>query len=213
MVVDSAREETSWWVRMPLIVFPWLESQAVSARKERLMRVLDRRDARAAKTPRRPEGGRRAERDGLALLRAEHEDLQSEYEGFQTSGGDDRYFLASRLLRQLSQHGQIEADVFYPALQRQAERQGHRKALALVREALREHRAMDRHMDRLNDVMQDDLFLRQVEDLMQEVQAHVGREERDLFPLAQTLLGESGLARLGRELRQRKEAIGHQFAA
>lgn len=173
------------------------------------MRVLDRRDVRAVKAPR----GGRSERDVLAVLRAEHENIQSEYEGFQTSGGDDRYFLANRILRQLGQHAQLEADVFYPALQRQAERQGHRKALSLVRDAVREHRAMDRHMDRLNEVMQDDLFLDQVENLMREVQAHVEREERELFPLAQTLLGEAGLTRLGRELRQRKDAIGHQFAA
>lgn len=181
------------------------------------MRVLDRRATTVPKAPRTSEAGRcagrRTEQNGLALLRADHENLQSEYEGFQTSGGDDRYFLATRILRQLAQHAQLEADVFYPAVQRQADRQGHRKALALVREALREHRAMDRHMDRLNDVTQDDLFLRQVEDLMQDVHAHVEREERDMFPLAQTLLGESGLVRLWRDLRQRKDAIEDQFAA
>lgn len=180
------------------------------------MRVLDRR-ATTAKTRGVSEASRRArrraEQNGLALLRAEHENIQSEYEGFQTSGGDDRYFLATRILRLLAQHAQLEADVLYPAVQQQAERQGHRKALALVRDALREHRAMDRHMDRLNDVTQDDLFLRQVDDLMQDVHAHVEREEREMFPLAQTLLGESGLVRLWRDLRQRKDAIEQQFAA
>ena len=172
------------------------------------MRVLDSRDrTTAVKKPKRAE----RERDGLALLRAEHENIQSEYEGYQTSGGDDRYFLANRILRQLVQHAQREAEVLYPAVQRQAERQGHRKALSLVRDAVREHRAMDRHMDRLNDVMQDDIFLDQVEDLMHEMQAHVEREERELFPLVHTLLGESGLVRLCRELRQHKDATG-QFA-
>lgn len=181
------------------------------------MRVLDSGATAASKRAAASEAGRRArrqtEQNGLALLRVEHENLQSEYEGFQTAGGDDRYFLATRILRQLAQHAQLEADVFYPAVQRQAERQGHRKALALVRDALREHRAMDRHMDRLNDVTQDDLFLRRVEDLMQDVHAHVEREERELFPLTQALLGESGLVRLWRDLRQRKDAIEDQFAA
>jgi iron-sulfur cluster repair protein YtfE (RIC family) len=180
------------------------------------MRVLDGRATIDSKGPTAREHSgrtrRRGERNGLAVLRAEHENIHSEYEGFQTSGGDDRYFLANRILRQLAQHAQLEADVFYPAVQRQAERQGHRKAMAMVRDALREHRAMEERMDRLDDVTQDDLFLRQVEDLMQEVHAHIGQEERQLFPLAQTLLGESGLARLWRDLRQRKEAIEHQFA-
>jgi hemerythrin-like domain-containing protein len=175
------------------------------------MRVLDRRSRLNARTePKSARSSRRREEtEGLAVLRADHEDLQSEYEGFETSGGDDRYFLASRILRGLARHAQLEAEVFYPAIQRQAERQGHRKATALLREALREHQAMEGDIDRLNDVMQDDVFLRHVEDLMQQVRGHMEQEERELFPLAEMLLGEAGVMRLSRDLQQRKDEIEH----
>jgi hemerythrin-like domain-containing protein len=176
--------------------------------------VLNRRHSMAGNAQRAEEKARTARRreakNGLALLRRDHEDIQSEYDGFQTSGGDDRYFLANRILRGLSRHAQLEAEVFYPALRRQAERQGHRKCSALVRDAQKEHRTMAAHMDRLNDVTQDDLFLRQVEDLMVEVRHHVEQEERELFPLAESLLGEPGLMRLWRDLRQRKDELLHQ---
>lgn len=175
------------------------------------MRVLDRRIHRGSTTQKGRPARVREEQNGLALLRADHENIQSEYEGFQTAGGDDRYFLANRILRALARHAQLEAEVFYPAVQWQAERQGHRKAASLLREAVREHQATDQRMDRLNDVMQDDVFLRRVEDLIEKVQAHVAREERELFPLAQMLLGEAGLARLGRNLQQRKDQIAEQF--
>src|SRR5262249_40125519 len=46
----------------------------------------------------------RRRQDALCLLRRDHERAQSFYEGFQTAGGDDRYFLASRILRLLEQH-------------------------------------------------------------------------------------------------------------
>lgn len=175
------------------------------------MRVLDRRVSGGVENSRSVR--RRTEKNGLALLRADHENIQSEYEGFQTSGGDDRYFLANRVLRRLAEHAQLEADIFYPSILRQAERQGHRKGQAVVREALREHRAMDAQIDRLDEVTQDDLFLRQVEQLIQKVHAHVEREEGELFPLAQSLLGEAGLVRLWRDLQQRKDEIGQEFAA
>lgn len=174
------------------------------------MRVLDRRASHDRTTEKSRSARVREEKNALALLRADHENIQSEYEGFQTSGGDDRYFLANRILRALARHSQLEANVFYAAVQWQAERQGHRKAVSHLREAAREHRAMEQRMDRLNDVMQDDVFLRQVEELMEIVRAHVEREERELFPLAQTLLGEAGLARLGQNLQQRKDEIEQQ---
>jgi hemerythrin superfamily protein len=190
---------------------PLRVSFAKDKRKDFDVRVLDGRVNRGRTTQKSRSARLRNEKDGLAVLRADHENIQSEYEGFQTSGGDDRYFLANRILRALARHDQLEAEVFYPAVQWQAERQGHRKAASLLREAVREHQAMDQRMDRLNDVMQDDVFLRQVDALMEKVQAHVEREERELFPVAQTLLGEAGLARLGRNLQQRKDQIEQQF--
>ncbi len=150
--------------------------------------------------------------NALLLLRAMHENLQSHYDGFETSGGDDRYFLANRLLRDIARYTQLKAEVFYPAVRQQAERQGHRQAEGCIREALREHRAMASRMTRLHEVTQDDVFLRGVVDLMQQVRNHVEREEREFFGMAEALLGEGGLVRLSRTLQQRNEELEYKIA-
>lgn len=152
--------------------------------------------------------------DLLSVLRGDHEDIQSQYEGFQTAGGDDRYFLANRIIRQLELHNRIEEEVFYPAVKAVAERQGHRKAAAAVRAALREHRSVQAQLARVKDNRAyDDRLTAQVDALMERVRRHVDTEERELFPVASALLGEARLLRLRQDARERQEELEHQLAA
>lgn len=150
----------------------------------------------------------------LESFHRDHENIQSEFEGFQTAGGDDRYFLANRLMRDLEVHARLEADVLYPALQAQAERRAHRKGIALVRAVWKEHQMVQAHLARVkNSRAHDDAFTSQIDGLMQRVQGYAEMEERELFPLAQALLGEAGLVRLLRELHARREELDHHLAA
>jgi len=153
-------------------------------------------------------------KSALTLLRKDHEDIQSEYEGFQTAGGDDRYFLANRILRELELHSRVEEDVFYPALQRAIERQTDKKGAALLRIALREHGDVKAHLARVKESRSHDERLGgEIDALMRLVQRHVATEERELFPIAQTLLGDAGLMRLKQDLCERQEELEQRLAA
>ncbi|ALA59208.1 hemerythrin domain-containing protein [Nitrospira moscoviensis] len=154
------------------------------------------------------------DRDVLAFLQDDHEDLQSQYEGFQTAGGDDRFFLANRIIRELEVHNRIEEEVFYPAVERAVERQGHKKGAALVRAALREHRGLKDHLAKVKESRAyDDRLTAQIDALMERVQRHVETEERELFPVAQALLGTAGLMRLRQDAREWQEELQHRLAA
>ena len=156
----------------------------------------------------------RNENNVLSLLRGDHEDIQSQYEGFQTAGGDDRYFLAHRIMRELELHNRVEEEVFYPAVRRAVERQAHKKGAAVMRAAWQEHRNVKEHLARVKESRaQDDRLTAHIDALMQRVQRHVQTEERDLFPLAHALLGDEGLMRLRQDLRERQEELEHRMAA
>ena len=158
---------------------------------------------------------RRARSQGpLELLQRDHENIQSEFEGFQTAGGDDRYFLANRVLRELELHARVEADVFYPALQAHVDRQANRKASTVMRTAWKEHQAIQAHLAKMKDSRaHDEAFISQIDGLMQRVQLHMAMEEREVFPLAQALLGDTGLSRLQRYVETRREELDHDLAA
>lgn len=150
----------------------------------------------------------------FAILQEGHEDVQSEYEGFQTAGGDDRYFLANRILRELELHNLLEEEVFYPAVQKEVERRGHKKGAALMRATLKEHREVKDHLARVKaSRAQDDRLTAQIDALMQRVQRHVQTEERDLFPLVHALLGEAGLMRLRQDVCERQRELEPRLAA
>ena len=172
--------------------------------------------SRTRSSGRRPQGlvRRARSQSALELLQRDHENIQSEFEGFQTAGGDDRYFLANRVLRELELHARVEADVFYPALQAHVDRQADRKASTVMRTAWKEHQAVQDHLTKVKESRtHDEAFISQIDGLMLRVQRHMAMEERDVFPLAQALLGETGLARLQRNVEMRRDELDQDLAA
>jgi Hemerythrin HHE cation binding domain len=166
----------------------------------------------------RPSHGknRRSRERGQTVLQAfqrDHENIQSEFEGFQTAGGEDRYYLANRLLRELELHVTVAAEVLYPAVQARIEQQSDRKAGTVMRGLWREHQALQTLLARVNECRtHDDGFVGQIDGLMQHVQRYTDLEERDLFPLAQAVLGEPGLLRLKARFEERREELDHRLA-
>jgi len=150
----------------------------------------------------------------LLLLHEDHEEVQSQFEGFQTAGGDDRYFLATRMMRELELHARLEEDSFYPVLSDYAEEHAHTKGASLIKEALGEHRAIqDRIMRIKESPAHGEAYTAEIEGLMQQVQRHVRKEEQEIFPLTLALLGEVELTRLRQNMDERKQELGHDLAA
>ncbi len=192
--------------------------QQESAKSSR--RRVESQPSRPHSTAEEPHnGGRPSRRDLrqtelLAFLRDDHEDMLSQYEGFQTAGGDDRYFLANRILRKLELHSRVEEAVLYEAVREAAERPRDRKAAATVKALRQEHQAVKEHIRRVKESRAyDDRLTAQVDALMERVRRHAEREERELFPLADALLGQEALIRLRQDARQWQEEIEQQLAA
>ncbi|HEX7038456.1 MAG TPA: hemerythrin domain-containing protein [Pseudomonadales bacterium] len=99
--------------------------------------------------------------------------------------------LYPQIRRQLLVHARAEEQAFYPRLA------AHPELRALVERSLEEHAEVERFLKRL-DVK--DRSTKQWRDLfgemVQAVQAHVAREEQELFPLARRLLDPLELRRI-----------------
>jgi hemerythrin superfamily protein len=152
--------------------------------------------------------------DALALLRRDHEQAQSLYEGFETAGGDDRYFLASRIVRALEQHAHIEEEVFYPVILALASRRDHRYEEELVRRLMKDHQASHKRMMKVRDTLEhDEGYQVQLDELMKFVFRHAEQEEKELFPVARALLSDAELMQIADDIRSMKRADDASLAA
>ena len=153
-----------------------LSAQRTDSRKSDSHRHMAQQQPRGARSSRSD--------DALSLLHWDHEQAQSLYEGFQTAGGDDRYFLASRILKTLEQHAKIERELVYPVIQARAMKQNHKQGEALARTAFRDHQALLKRVAKIKDLLiQDEGYQARIDELMEQVQHHVEQEEQELFPI------------------------------
>lgn len=111
--------------------------------------------------------------------------------------------LYPQIRRHLLVHARAEEQAFYPHL---AARPGLRE---LVERSLEEHAEVERFLKRLDVKDRStkqwrDLFV----EMVQAVQAHVAREEQELFPLARRLLDTAELRRIQEEYDRAEDRDG-----
>jgi general stress protein YciG len=139
----------------------------------------------------------------VELLKADHAHVHSLYEDYETAGGEDKYTLAEKIIRELEAHAVIEEEIFYPALQEKADKRGK----DLVREAFEEHKAIKGAIRELRDMdPEQDSYESKFHDLMQDVEHHVGEEEGEMLPVAEEVLGDA-LEELGADMEKRKHEL------
>ncbi|BFU94935.1 MAG: protein of unknown function [Nitrospira sp.] len=144
--------------------------------------------------------------DALAVLLRDHEQARSLYEAFETAGGDDRYFIASRILRTVELHGMIETELFYPVLAARLSAAAPQEAAALLAEAVRDHQDLSKRIAQVRDVLShDEEFQLEIERLMAEVCRHFEQEEQTIFSLARKLLSGAELMQVADDVRRMKE--------
>jgi len=142
--------------------------------------------------------------DALTLLLRDHERVRTLYEAFETAGGDDRYFIASRILRTLEQHGVMENELFYPVLAARI-RAADPGADALS-SAPRNHQRLHQSIAQVRDVLaHDEEFQVEIDRLMADVCRHFEEEERVIFPLARRLLSGAELMQVADDIRRIRE--------
>jgi iron-sulfur cluster repair protein YtfE (RIC family) len=142
--------------------------------------------------------------DAIAMLTAEHRevsDLFEQYEKLTDRAKVSKKKLADQICNALILHTTIEEEIFYPAVREAIKQAGDK-----LDEAVVEHAAAKDLIQQIQEMdPDDDLYDAKVKVLSEEIEHHVGEEEKELFPMARK--GGLDMAALGQEMASRKQEL------
>jgi hemerythrin superfamily protein len=146
--------------------------------------------------------------DAVALIKADHREVEKLFHEFEEAG--DRAYktkqqLVSQIIKELEVHATVEEEIYYPAVDAKAKKDGKE----LVAEAVEEHHVVKVLLGELAEMSAEDAaFDAKVTVLMENVRHHVEEEEEELLPQSEKILAEDQLVRLGEEMAARKRQLG-----
>ena len=146
--------------------------------------------------------------DAVALIKADHREVEKLFHEFEDAG--DRAYktkqqLVSQIIKELEVHAAIEEEIYYPAVDAKAKKDGKE----LIAEAVEEHHVVKILLGELSTMSaEDEAFDAKVTVLMENVRHHVEEEEEEMLPQSEEILGREELARLGEEMVARKQQLG-----
>jgi hemerythrin superfamily protein len=146
------------------------------------------------------------------LLRNDHDAIKSLFSKYKKAGArnqNGKKELFETVRRELTIHSQMETEIFYPALTGTSSK----TATQLVSSALEAHELVDQLLDEIGAMSPTDRnFDGKMNDLINSVESHIGKEEEEIFDEARKTLPEHRLEELGLEMEDRKRILG-QLAA
>lgn len=144
-----------------------------------------------------------AAHDAIALLKADHRQVQEWFEQFQSARSSARkQVLAGQICQALKVHTQIEEELFYPAFLAATGEVG------IHHEAEVEHNGAKRLIDEIGSSgAQDDYFEAKVTVLAEMIRHHVNEEEKRDGMFAKARQSDMELAGLGQRLASRKAEL------
>jgi hemerythrin superfamily protein len=164
-------------------------------------------------TKRRPHGDQSSQRkpiDAVALLKADHREVEDLFEQFGKSrSGAQKERLAANICSALTIHTQIEEEIFYPAfLEATDDKDMHHEAIV-------EHEGAKRLIAELHGMKpEDDYFDARVTVLSEMIKHHVKEEEKAGGMFAEAKKSKMDLKGLGDRMSARKmELQGNDEAA
>lgn len=143
------------------------------------------------------------QKDAIALLKADHREVEDLFEKFEKARGSDRkQELAQSICKELIIHATIEEEIFYPACDGKVEDE-------LLKEAYVEHDAAKLMISEiLAGEPSDEFYDSKVKVLKEEIEHHVEEEEKRLEGLfSQARKADLDMDALGEQLMQRKEEL------
>jgi hemerythrin superfamily protein len=152
--------------------------------------------------------------NAIELLKKDHRTVESLFESFEKAKekdeGTSKAELFASIKEELDAHARVEEEIFYPAFDRAAEKEGDKE---LVLEAGEEHKQVKTLLAELEELGPDDeTFDAKMKVLKDNVEHHVEEEEGEMFPHAQKELGDERLQELGERIAARKEQIQREGA-
>ena len=140
--------------------------------------------------------------DAVALLKADHREVDELVQQFENARSDRKEAIARRICTALTVHAQIEEELLYPAARNVLESDD----MDLVDEADVEHASIKQLVAEVESASPSDaLYDAKVKVIGEYVKHHVKEEERELFPKLRRT--ELDLKALGAQLAERKQAL------
>ena len=140
--------------------------------------------------------------DAVALLKADHREVDELVQQFENARSDRKEAIARRICTALTVHAQIEEELLYPAAREVLDEDD----MDLVDEADVEHASIKQLVrDVESSSPGDALYDAKVKVIGEYVKHHVKEEERELFPKLRRT--ELDLRELGARLAERKQAL------
>jgi len=136
--------------------------------------------------------------DAIELLKTDHRKVEKLFDGLMKSKGEVSLF--RELDKELTVHAEIEEKLFYPAAKNVAPTRD------LVLESIEEHKQIKMVLSDLEQADKGtDEWRAGLKVLMEDVQHHVGEEEKELFPKVEDkVLSRQELEDLGKRMEEMK---------
>ena len=134
--------------------------------------------------------------DAIAMLKADHAKVKSlfeQFEGLSDRSKVSKKKIADQICMELSIHAEVEEQVFYPAVREPVNDND------LMNEAEVEHASAKELIAQIMEMDPgDDLYDAKVKVLSEQIEHHVGEEEKEMFPKVRK--GKVDLVALGAEM-------------
>jgi hemerythrin superfamily protein len=146
--------------------------------------------------------------DAVELIKSDHRKVEQLFREFEEAG--DRAYktkqeLIGQIVEELEVHATIEEEIYYPAVEAKARKDGKE----LIAEAVEEHHVVKILLGELGSMSsEDEAFDAKVTVLMENVRHHVEEEESELLPQSEKILGTDELSRLGGQMAARRRRLG-----
>ncbi|WP_166037796.1 hemerythrin domain-containing protein [Sphingosinicella sp. YJ22] len=147
--------------------------------------------------------------DAIALLKADHREVEALFEKFEKASGDGRKRdIAQRICMELTIHAQIEEEIFYPACEGKIEDD-------LLKEAYVEHDGAKVLIAEIEaGGPDDDFYDAKVKVLSEQIEHHVEEEEKRMEGMfSQARKAGLDMDELGDRMRARKEELTARYKA
>ena len=144
-----------------------------------------------------------ASQDAIALLKADHRQVEEWFEQFESTRSDDRKKkLAGQICQALEVHTQIEAEIFYPAFLEATEEED------IHHEAEVEHDSAKKLIAEIEGSgPEDEYYDAKVKVLSEMIKHHVNEEEQRGGMFAKARESDMDLKALGEQLAARKQEL------
>jgi hemerythrin-like domain-containing protein len=141
--------------------------------------------------------------NAIEMLESQHRQVETLFQDIENATSETRSALVEELVTKLSNHMQIEEEIFYPA--------AYDSGSSEVKHAYNEHDEAKPIMKEIAALKGDDgRLMTLVADLKEKISHHVEEEESSFFPRCESDLGEERLLDLAAEMEELLNRLNDQ---